>query len=192
VVVVAARLLLRRWCVVGVLHCPVVLHGRVTYVKYSSSDRIITWSVRRLCSFSCSFTSCCQISDRTNIRWVAIENPPISRKISRYFTAIQWILVRSQIGQRDVKEKLKLHNLHTDHVMIRSELKYLIGAKVGGTVKWNRSPGTTRPQNHGFISGPDNNPAKTKRVGFFAGSETEPNRTACQNPDRWRVTQTRC
>jgi len=31
---------------------------------------------------------------------------------------------------REVKERLKLHNLRTDHVMIRSELKYLIGAKI--------------------------------------------------------------
>ena len=32
VVVVAARLLLRRWCVYRMLHRPVVLDGRVTYV----------------------------------------------------------------------------------------------------------------------------------------------------------------
>jgi hypothetical protein len=31
---------------------------------------------------------------------------------------------------REVKERLKLHNLHTDHVVIRLELKYLIGAKM--------------------------------------------------------------
>jgi len=31
---------------------------------------------------------------------------------------------------REVKEGPKLDNLHTDHVMIRSELKYLIGAKI--------------------------------------------------------------
>jgi len=31
---------------------------------------------------------------------------------------------------REVKEQLKLHNLRTDHVTIRSELKYLIGAKI--------------------------------------------------------------
>jgi len=45
---------------------------------------------------------------------------------------------------REVKERPMLHNLHTDHVMIRSELKYLIGAKVVGTVKWNRGPVRTR------------------------------------------------
>jgi hypothetical protein len=31
---------------------------------------------------------------------------------------------------QEVKEGLKLDNLCTDHVMIRSELKYLIGAKM--------------------------------------------------------------
>jgi hypothetical protein len=34
-----------------------------------------------------------------------------------------------------VKERLKLHNLHIHHVMIRSELKYLIGAKYLG-LQW--------------------------------------------------------
>jgi len=31
---------------------------------------------------------------------------------------------------REVQERLELHNLRTDHIMIRSELKYLIGGKV--------------------------------------------------------------
>jgi len=31
---------------------------------------------------------------------------------------------------QEVKERLELHNLRTDHVMIRSQLRYLIGAKV--------------------------------------------------------------
>jgi hypothetical protein len=29
-----------------------------------------------------------------------------------------------------VKEQVQLHNLHTDHIMIRSELNYVIGGKV--------------------------------------------------------------
>jgi len=40
--VVAARLLLRRWCVVGVWHRPVVLHGRVTYVMVSEIEKILS------------------------------------------------------------------------------------------------------------------------------------------------------
>jgi len=115
-------------------------------IKYLSSDRITTWTIRRLCSFNRSFTSRFHICDPTSIRWVAIENPPISLKLSLYFTATRRISVWSQIWKREVKERIMLHNLRTDHVMIRSELKYLIGGKVVGTVKWNRSPVLTRPQ----------------------------------------------
>jgi len=118
----------------------------LTPIKYLSSDRIVTWSVRRLCSFSPSFPSRSQICDLTSIRWVAIENPHLSAEISPYFTAIQRILAQSQIWQREVKEGLGLHNLRTDHVTIRSELRYLIGGKVAGTVIWNRGPGPTRPR----------------------------------------------
>ena len=34
-----------------------------------------------------------------------------------------------------MKEQLELQNLHTDHVTIQSQLKYLIEAKAGGTAK---------------------------------------------------------
>jgi len=161
-------------------------------MKYLSSDRITTWSVRRLSSFSRSFTSNIQICDRTNICWVAIKNPQISTKIVRFSKATQRILVGSPTWKREVKERLILYNLQIDHVMIRSQFIYLIGANVAGTVIWNRSPGTTRPKNRGFMSGPGNNPAKTKQFGFLARSGTKPNRTAGQNPDHWRVTRTRC
>jgi hypothetical protein len=50
-------------------------------------------------------------------------------KFGRFSIATQRILVQSQIWQREVKEPLKLSNLHTDHVTIQSELKYLFGAK---------------------------------------------------------------
>jgi len=98
-------------------------------IKYLSSDRIMTWSVRRLCSSSRSFTSRSQICDLTNIRWVAIENPLISLTICPFLTATQRISVGSQIGKWEVKERPELHNLHTDHVTIQWELKYLIGGK---------------------------------------------------------------
>jgi hypothetical protein len=44
--------------------------------------------------------------------------------------ATQRILVGSQIWDREVKQGLKLHNLRTNHVTIRLELRYLIGAKI--------------------------------------------------------------
>jgi hypothetical protein len=98
-------------------------------IKYLSSDRIMTWSLCKLCSFMRSFTSRFQIFDRTNTRSVAIKNPRISVEIWCFLTAIQWILVGLQIWTQEVKERIKLHNLRTDHVTIRSEHNYLIGAK---------------------------------------------------------------
>jgi len=161
-------------------------------IKYVSSDHIRSWSVCTLCSFSHSFTSSCQICDRTNIGWVAIENPQISNKITCYITAIQQLLVRSQIWKCEVEERLKLHNLRTDHVMICRDLRYWFEVEVAGTVKWTRSLGTTQPKNPGFMSGPGNNPTKTKRFSFLAGSGTEPNCVDSPNPHRWWVTWTNC
>jgi len=103
-------------------------------IKYLSSDRIMIWSVRRLRSSYCSSTSRSKIFDPTNIRWVAIENPLISLEICPFFTATQRISVESQIAMREVNERPERHNLRTDHVMIRWELKDLIGAKV--LAKW--------------------------------------------------------
>jgi len=98
--------------------------------KYLSSDRIVTWSVRRLCSISPSFTSRCQICDWSNIRWIAVKEGDSSAEKCGFSIATQRILVRSQMWQREVKEGLKLQNLRTDHVTIRSELRYLIGATI--------------------------------------------------------------
>ena len=72
-----------------------------------------------------------------------------------------------------MEERLTLDDLHTDTFMIRRDLRYLIGAKVVGTVKLNCGPGTTQPNNCRFMSGPGNNPTKKQRLGFLAGSETE-------------------
>jgi hypothetical protein len=109
----------------------------------------MTWSVCRLRSFSCSFTSRCQICDQTNIRWVPIENARISPEISPNFTAIQRILFQLQIWLREVKEQLKLHNLRNDHILILSELNYIIGAKFGGSLAepWNGPVALVQPGN---------------------------------------------
>ena len=103
-------------------------------IKYLSFDRITTWSIRRVCSFSRTFTSHFQICDTTSIRWVAIENPRISLEICPYFTTTQRISVGLQFRMQESNERLRLNNLHIDQVMIRLELKYLIGPKAVGTV----------------------------------------------------------
>jgi hypothetical protein len=137
-------------------------------IKYLSSDRIMTWCICILCRLSRSFTSISQICDWTNISWVAVENLWISVNIYTYFTATQRIPVRSQFWQREVKDRLKLQNLHKHHVMIWSELKYSIAAKNVGTAKWTCGPVPTRPKNPQFRSGPDHKPAKTFPLVFLA------------------------
>jgi len=118
--------------VIGPVLPPKTRHFNLTTfapIKYLSSDCIVTWSVHRFCNISRSFTSWFQNCDATIIHCVAIENPQISPQIMRYFAVTQWILVASQFWMWEVKELLKLHNLHSEHVMIWSEPKNLIGAK---------------------------------------------------------------
>ena len=59
--------------------------------------------------------------------------------------------------------------------MIRSELEYLIGAKDAGTVKIEPRSGYNLVKTCGFMSGPGNNPAKTKGFRYLAGFGTELN-----------------
>jgi hypothetical protein len=122
----------------------------VAPIKYFSSDRITTWSICRLCSFSRSITSRFQIFDRTSIHWVAIENLPIPSEIWHYFTTTQRISVGLQVWMQEVKERLKMNNLHIDHVMIRSKLKYLIGAKAVGTEYFEPQSGSNPAKNPWF------------------------------------------
>jgi len=139
-------------------------------MKYLSPDHIVTWSICRWCRISRCFTSCVQICDPTNIRLVAINNRQIWPKIGHFFKATQQLLVGSPIWKREVKERYILYNLRIDHVFIRSQLIYLIGAKAAGTVIWNRSPGTSRPKDGWLMSSPDNDLALVTQVGLLGGS----------------------
>jgi len=159
----------------GLVLPPTTQHFNFTIlapIKYLSSDCIMTWSVCTLCSFSRCFISRCQICDRTNICWVAIEKSRISHNIWCYFTVIQRILVRSPRCKREVEERVKLYNLRIDQVVIPWDLKYSIWAKITWTIIWNRSLGKTRPRNSRSTSGLGNNPNNTKQVGFWASSSS--------------------
>jgi len=98
-------------------------------IKYFSSDRIATWSIREMCRLMPYFISYSQICDRINIHWVAVKLSRKSPQKDRVFIATQWQLVRLQIGEREMKEGIKVHISRIDYVLIRSELKYLIGAR---------------------------------------------------------------
>ena len=98
-------------------------------IKQLRSQHITTWWIRRLCSYMRSSTSCFRICDLINICWIAVKYHQIFSKLCGFSKVTQRIFVRSQIWQREVKERLNLHNVRTDHVMEWSELKYIIGAK---------------------------------------------------------------
>jgi len=51
----------------------IMVPASVALIKFSSSDRIMTWWLCRLWSFTSSFTSRGEIWDPTNIRWVAVK-----------------------------------------------------------------------------------------------------------------------
>ena len=160
-----------RTVAIGRVLPPKTQHFNITSlppIKYLSFDRIMTRSLRTLWSFLRWFTFRFQIGDKTNIQWVAIENRQISVTIRPCFTATPWIWRRSEFWKREVKECLELHNLHTDHIVIWSELKHLIWQIVAGTAKCNPGAGTTRINYRVFLSGRSNNSAKTERVGFHA------------------------
>ena len=88
------------------------------------------------------------ISDMWSDQYSLSRNrkPASFAEISPVCIATQRISVGSQIGMREAKERPELHNLHTDHVMIRWELNHFIGAKVVETVILNRGPVRTHPQ----------------------------------------------
>jgi len=152
-------------------------------IKYLSFDCIMTWSVPTLCSFSCSFTSLGRICNWSNHGWAAIEKLQISHTMSCDFTVIQRMLVRSQICHRAVEERVKLHNLFTEHFMIHWDLRYLIGTRVRGTGRWTHDLGTTKPKNLWLMSTPGNEPGKTKLVRFLVGSGPDLGFFPGPNPD---------
>jgi hypothetical protein len=122
----------------GLVWIPLTQHFNITTfpsIKDFCSDCIVTWSVCRLCRSGRFFTSRPQIWHQTNIRWVAIKNPQISKIIGPSVTATQRMSVRLQIWKRQMKERPDLNNLHTDHITIWLELKFFIATKSVGTVK---------------------------------------------------------
>jgi len=104
----------------------------------------MTWSIRRLCSFSRSSMSRFLICNHTNSCWMACKYRYAWGQIRGFSKPTQRILVRLPIWQREVKERLKQHKLHINHVMIQSELRYLIGAKIVN-LKCGVSSGKTGP-----------------------------------------------
>jgi len=113
-------------------------------IKHRSSHHIRTWSMRRLCSVSHSSTCLCQICDPSDIHWIALTQDHIVSKICGFSIATLWILARSQLWQREVKQRIKLHHVYIGRVPIQSELTSLIGDKIVN-FKWRDFGGKTGP-----------------------------------------------
>jgi hypothetical protein len=71
-----------------------------------------------------------------------------------------------------VKERQMGNELRIAYIMIRSKLKYLIGAKAVELWSRNRGPVPTWTYAHGSMSRLGNKPAKTRQIGFLAGFST--------------------
>jgi hypothetical protein len=119
-------------------------------IKYVNFLHIMTWSIRRLFSFRCSFTSHVCICDPTSIRGVVIKITLISLRICPYFSTTQRISVGSPISTEEVKERLSLHNLHIDHITIQLELKHWIGAQSVRTIQLELRSGSNSAKNPQF------------------------------------------
>jgi len=102
----------------------------LAWIKFLGSDRIMTWSVRKLFSFSSSFTSRLQNSGATNIGWVALKYRQIWYEIRGFSIPTQQIFFALRFWTWEVNVRPIIQNLYTDHVTIRSELGSLIAAKV--------------------------------------------------------------
>jgi len=70
-----------------------------------------------------------------------------------FFEATQRIVIVSQIGEWEMKEHLKLHLLCIYHNVIRSQLKYLVGAKTVSLRKRGTGQKPAGSVQFGFLMG---------------------------------------
>jgi hypothetical protein len=98
-------------------------------IKYLNSDCIATWSLFEMCRLMPYFVSHSQICDWTSIHWVALKLSRNTRQNDRVSIATPRELVRLQIGEREMREGIKLHISRIDYVTIQWELQYLIEAR---------------------------------------------------------------
>jgi len=82
-----------------------------------------------MCTFMSSLISQFSNSNRINIRRLAVKSGQILVKNRIFFTLTQGIFIGSAIGEREVRENLKLNIIHVEHFVIQSEFRNLISAR---------------------------------------------------------------
>jgi hypothetical protein len=106
-------------------------------LKFSSYRGIIyMWNLQ----FDALFSLPCSALHSNRYLLNRDGNPVILDRFWLNFPETQWLLIRLQISNQEMKQGINLHTACIDHVAIPWKFKYFIGAKVVGTLKWNCSP----------------------------------------------------
>jgi hypothetical protein len=102
-------------------------HNPIFYapIKYLNSDCIAIGSICEGSCFRYLITSRSPIA----IRLIFVDLLWKMRDFGGNFTVTQRILIRSQIGDREVIERWKMLHSHIDYIAIWSELRYFMGGK---------------------------------------------------------------
>lgn len=91
----------------------------------------------------------------------------------RYSTANQWIVIRSRIGQWEVRAHLKLHIASINRIVIWSQIEYLIGAKVLSTQKYDSAAWYTWLKHRRLMPSPGYITVETAQLSILGKSRTE-------------------
>jgi hypothetical protein len=102
---------------------------RVAPIKYLNSNRIATWSIREMWWLMPCFSSHSQICNRISIHLVTLKLSGKTCQNDRVSIATPRQLVQLQIGERQMKEGIKLRISWLHYVAMRWELQYLIGGR---------------------------------------------------------------
>jgi hypothetical protein len=91
-------------------------------IQYLNSHNLGTWCIHEMCRLMPYFISHSPICNRINIHWVAVKLRKISRQNDLVSIITQWLFIRLQIGEREMKVHIKLHISRIDFVTIWWEL----------------------------------------------------------------------
>jgi hypothetical protein len=126
------------------------------------------------------------------IRSILIKLLQKRHNFQHYVTVTNQILLTLQTGEWEAKEHTKLHNAHIYHILIRSVLKYIIGAQVLTSWIYGSSLSNTRPKNHYFIRNLVFQLLFCGHIRFLPHPELNRGLSSSSNLDHSRLTCNRC
>jgi len=164
--------------------------GTLAPIKYMSSDHITIWYICGWCRFACSFSSYSPLCNPINIHCITAKHVQFSAlihsnssnidRIAKWRIGSGWACKTASFTYISDCDTIRTQILNwsqsSDYAKMRLCCVYNPAKKLRVYVRSGWKP---RQDNLGRVFGQDRN-------------RTEQNRTAGQNPDRWRVTRTRC